>query len=410
MVLNYIWILFFLIAFVVSIVRLIFFQEYDIFNQIIKSLFDSAATGFDISLGMTGILTLWMGLMRIAEKGGIINLFTKIIGPFFSRLFPEIPKGHPAFGSIMLNYSANMLGLDNAATPMGLKAMEQLQEANPNKETASNAQIMFLVLNTAGMTLIPLTIMVYRAQLGATNPADVFIPCVLSTFISAIVGMVVVSIVQKIDLLNRFILLYLAVVGVLISVLVWYVSGLSQLQMAKFSSLMSNLILFTLIAFFIFVGMIRKINVFDAFIEGAKDGFNVAIKIIPFLIAMLCAIAVFRAAGGMDFIMEALTSFLNWVGVNADFVPALPTALMKPLSGTGSRGLMIDAMTQYGPDSFVGRLVCVIQGATDTTFYIIAVYFGSVGIKNIRYTILCGLIADFSGIIAAIILSYLFFK
>jgi len=409
MALNYIWVFFFVLAFVVGLIKLIFFGDMEVFPAMINSTFDMAKTGFDISLGLTGVLTLWLGIMKIGEKGGIIKVFSRLIGPFFNRLFPELPKDHPAHGSIMMNLAANMLGLDNAATPMGLKAMTQMQEANPVKDRASNAQIMFLVLNTSGLTIIPISIMVYRAQLGAVNPSDIFIPILLATYFSTITGLIAVSVMQKIKLWDKVILMYLGGMTAFIVAIIMYFSSIEKEQIAIISRVVSNVFLFSVIIAFILLAFIRKVNVYESFIEGAKDGFNIAIKIIPYLIAILVAIGVFRASGAMDMLIQSVEKLCVLLGVNGDFIPALPTALMKPLSGSGARGMMVDAMTQYGADSFVGRMTSVLQGATDTTFYIIAVYFGAVGIKNTRYAITCGLIADFAGIIAAIGIAYLFF-
>ncbi|WP_372641134.1 nucleoside recognition domain-containing protein [Ancylomarina sp.] len=409
MALNYIWVFFFVLAFVVGLIKLIFFGDMEVFPAMINSTFDMAKTGFDISLGLTGVLTLWLGIMKIGERGGIIRVFSRLIGPFFNRLFPELPKDHPAHGSIMMNLAANMLGLDNAATPMGLKAMTQMQDVNPVKDTASNAQIMFLVLNTSGLTIIPISIMVYRAQLGAVNPSDIFIPILLATYFSTITGLIAVAVMQKIKLWDKVILLYLGGMTAFIIALIVYFSSIEKEQIAIISRVVSNVFLFSVIVAFILLAFIRKVNVYESFIEGAKDGFNIAVKIIPYLIAILVAIGVFRASGAMDMFIQAVEKLCVMLGVNGEFIPALPTALMKPLSGSGARGMMVDAMSQYGADSFVGRMTSVLQGATDTTFYIIAVYFGAVGIKNTRYAITCGLIADLAGIIAAIGISYLFF-
>jgi len=409
MVLNYIWIAFFLIGFVFALAQLIFNGDTDIFNRLIDSTFASAKTGFEISLGLTGVLTLWMGLMRVGEKGGAVTGLSKAIGPLFRKLFPSLPKDSPAYGSMMLNVAANMLGLDNAATPMGLKAMKEMQDVNPNKEVASDAQIMFLVLNASGLTIIPVSIMVYRAQLGAANPADIFIPILIATFFSTIAGLISVAIAQKINLLNRVVLAYLGGLTAIIGGLVWYFSSLPQEKITAVSTFAANFTLFTIIISFIVLAMIRKVNVYDAFIEGAKEGFATAIKIIPFLVAILVGIGIFRASGAMDMLVDGIASLVAWMGFDTRFADALPTAFMKPLSGSGSRGLMIDAMTTHGADSFVGRLACTFQGATDTTFYILAVYFGSVGIKNSRYAVVCGLIADLAGTIAAIMVAYLFF-
>lgn len=409
MVLNYIWIAFFLIGFVFALVQLIFMGNIEIFNELVNSTFDNARTGFEISLGLTGVLTLWMGLMKIGEKGGMIRLMSKLIGPFFSRIFPDLPRNHPAYGSIMMNIAANMLGLDNAATPVGLKAMKEMQDTNPNPDTASNPMIMFLVLNTSGLTIIPISIMVYRAQLGAANPSDIFLPILLATFFSTLAGLISVAVMQKINLFDRVVLAYVGgMTAVIAGLIVWF-SSMDQEQIMTVSTLIANMTLFSVIIFFIVLAVKNRVNVYDSFIEGAKEGFNIAIKIIPFLVAILVAIGVFRASGAMDFLISGIGKFFSLMGFDTQFVDALPTALMKPLSGSGSRGLMIDAMNTYGADSFVGRLSSTVQGATDTTFYVIAVYFGSVGIKNTRYAVTCGLIADFTGIIAAILLGYLFF-
>ncbi|WP_207431144.1 nucleoside recognition domain-containing protein [Sabulibacter ruber] len=409
MVLNYLWVAFFLIAFCIALFKLIFFQDVEVFQKIVASTFDSAKTGFEISLGLTGVMTLWLGLMKVGERGGIVAIFAKAVGPFFNRLFPEIPKNHPVFGSILMNFSANMLGLDNAATPLGLKAMQELQELNPDKETASNAQIMFLVLNTAGLTLIPISVLVFRAQMGSVDPSAVFIPILLGTFFSLLGGLIAVAIYQRINLLDKVVLLYLGTLGLLIGGLIYYFSTITQERIATISSVASNIILFSVIISFITLALVRKVNVYEAFIEGAKDGFGVAVSIIPYLVAMLVAIGVFRASGALDILVNGIGSLFGWLGFNTDFVPALPVALMKPLSGSGARGLMVDAMKTYGVDSFVGNVAAVIQGSTETTFYILAVYFGSVGVKKTRYAVTCGLIADLIGIIAAIWLAYLFF-
>ncbi len=409
MALNYIWIGFFLIAFVTGLIKLIFFGDMEVFPGMMSSTFDMAKTGFELSLGLTGVLTLWMGIMKIGEKGGIVRIFSRIIGPFFQKLFPELGKNHPATGSIMMNIAANMLGLDNAATPMGLKAMDEMQKTNKTKDTASNAQIMFLVLNTSGLTLIPISIMVYRAQMGAADPSDIFIPIMLATFFSTLAGLISVSIYQKINLLNKVVLAYIGSITAIIVGFIYYLSGLEKEQIGVISSQLSNIILFVVIISFILLAIRKKVNVYDAFIEGAKDGFKIAIKIIPFLVAILVAIGVFRSSGAMDYLVGGIAFIFKTMGVNTDFVEALPTALMKPLSGSGARGMMVEAMNAHGVDSFVGKLASTVQGVTDTTFYIIAVYFGSVGIKNTRYAVTCGLIADFAGIIAAIFIGYLFF-
>jgi spore maturation protein SpmA len=409
MALNYIWIAFFIIAFVVGLFRLIVYGDMEVFPNMVNGTFDSAKTGFEISLGLTGVLTLWMGLMKIGEMGGIVKVFSRIVGPFFARLFPDLPKNHPATGSIMMNFAANMLGLDNAATPLGLKAMKEMQETNSQKDTASNPMIMFLVLNTSGLTIIPISIMVFRAQLGASDPSDIFIPILLATFFSTITGLIAVSIYQRINLFDRVILAYLGGISLLIFGIIFYFSGLPKEQISQISSIASNIILFSIIIFFILLGLRKKINIYETFIEGAKEGFGVAIKIIPFLIAILVAIGAFRASGAMDLLIEGIRTGFTAMGIDTSFVDALPTAFMKPLSGSGARGMMVDAMKTFGADSFAGRCACIVQGSADTTFYILAVYFGSVGIKKTRYALGCGLLADFAGIVAAIFIAYLFF-
>ena len=409
MALNYVWIAFFLIGFVFALVQLIFAGNTQIFTDMVDAIFSNAKSGFEISLGLTGVLTMWLGLMKIGEKGGVVRILSRLIGPFFRKLFPELPRDHPAYGSIMLNIAANMLGLDNAATPMGLKAMKEMQEVNPVKDTASNSQIMFLVLNASGLTIIPVSIMVYRAQLGAVNPADVFIPILIATFFSTLVGLISVALFQKINLFDKVILAYLGGLTAIIIGIIFYFSNLPKESIARISTFTANFILILIIVTFILLAFIRKINVYDAFIEGAKEGFGIAIKIIPFLIAILVAIGVFRTSGAMGFIITGIEKLFAAMGFDTQFTGALPTAFMKPLSGSGARGLMIDAMKTYGADSFVGRLSCTVQGAADTTFYIIAVYFGSVGIKKTRYALGCGLLADLAGLIAAILVAYLFF-
>lgn len=409
MVLNYIWISFFLVAFVVALVKLIFFGDMNVFTDIMNSTYDSARTGFEISLGLTGILSLWLGVMKIGERGGMVELFSRAVAPLFSKLFPDIPKNHPASGSILMNISANMLGLDNAATPFGLKAMQELQEINPKKDQASNPMIMFLVLNASGLTLIPVTVMVYRAQLGAANPADVFIPIMIATFSSTLVGMVAVCLKQGINIFSRAILGFLLAMIGLIAGTVLLFQSMPQEQVNIFSSLIANIILFGIIVLFITKALRRKINIFDAFIDGAKEGFKTAVTIIPFLIAILVGIGVFRASGAMDFLMEGLRDLVALTGSDTRWVDGMPTALMKPLSGSGARGMMIDTMQAFGADSFAGRLSSVMQGATDTTFYIVAVYYGAVNIKNSRYTVPIALLADLCSILAAIFVAYLFF-
>lgn len=409
MVLNYIWIAFFLIAFVVAIGKLVIGGDTTVFTEIINASFASAKTGFEISLGLTGILSLWLGIMKIGEKGGVIQAFARLAAPVFSKLFPDIPRDHPVTGSIFMNLSANLLGLDNAATPMGLKAMQQLQELNPNKESASNSMVMFLCINASGLTLIPITIMMYRAQLGAANPSDVFLPIMLATFTSTLVAILAVCVRQKINILQRNLILFFGGLGLFIGGLVWLFNSMEQEQVSLYSTLFANTLLFTIICGFIISGMRKKINVYDAFIEGAKEGFQTAITIIPYLVAILVGIGVFRASGAMDFIIQGVRFGIASIGLNTDFVEALPTMLMKPLSGSGARGMMLDAMNTYGADSFVGRLSSIVQGSCDTTFYVVALYYGSVGIRNTRYTVQCALLADLAGAIAAIAMAYLFF-
>lgn len=409
MVLNYIWIGFIIIAFVIALVKLIFLGDVTVFPALIDSTFASSKTAFEISLGLTGVLSLWLGIMKIGERGGVVNVLARALSPVFTRLFPDIPKGHPVTGSIFMNIAANMLGLDNAATPLGLKAMEQLQTLNPDKETATNPMIMFLVLNTSGLTLIPISIMVYRAQLGAAQPTDVFIPILLATFFSTVAGIIITSIYQRINLLNRTMLLTLGGMALVVGAIIWGFGQLDKEQMNIVSTSVANILLMTIIVAFVLAGMKHRINVYDAFVEGAKEGFTTAVRIIPYLVAILVAIGLFRASGAMDMLIDSVATLVKALGGNSDFVGALPTALMKPLSGSGARGMMVDAMTTYGADSFVGRLSCIFQGSTDTTFYILAVYFGSVGIRNMRHAVPCGLLADLAGVIAAIGIAYLFF-
>ena len=409
MVLNWIWIAFFIIAFVIALVKLVFFGDFEVFPAMMDSTFSSSKTAFEISLGLTGVLALWLGIMKIGEKGGVVNFLAKLLSPLFTKLFPDIPKGHPVTGSIFMNIAANMLGLDNAATPLGLKAMEQMQELNPKKDTATNPMIMFLVLNTSGLTLIPISILVYRAQMGAAQPTDIFIPILLATFFSTLAGIIITSLFQKINLLNRTILLTLGGAALLVATIIWGFGKLDSVLMNQVSTSVANILLMTIIIAFILAGVRKKVNVYDAFIEGAKDGFTTAVRIIPYLVAILVGIGVFRASGAMDMLIDGIRWSVDLVGVNSDFVGALPTALMKPLSGSGARGMMVDAMTTYGADSFIGRLSCIFQGSTDTTFYILAVYFGSVGIVKTRHAVTCGLLADLAGILAAIFIAYLFF-
>lgn len=409
MVLNYIWIAFFLIAFVVATGRLLLGGDTTVFTNIINSSFEAAKTGFEISIGLTGILSLWLGIMKIGEKGGVIQAFARWAAPVFSKLFPEIPKDHPVTGSIFMNLSANLLGLDNAATPMGLKAMQQLQDLNPEKERASNSMVMFLCINASGLTLIPITIMMYRAQLGAANPSDVFLPIMLTTFTSTLVAILAVCLRQGISILQRNLLLFFGGMGLLIGGLITLFHAMEQEQVSLYSTLFANMLLFTIMCGFLWSGVRKRINVYDTFIEGAKEGFQTAITIIPYLVAILVGIGVFRASGAMDFLIEGVRMGVAAVGLNTDFVEALPTMLMKPLSGSGSRGMMLDAMNTYGADSFVGRLSSIVQGSCDTTFYVVALYYGSVGVRNTRYTVQCALLADLAGAIVAVAMAYLFF-
>ena len=409
MVLNYIWIAFFIIAFVIALVKLIFMGDYEVFPEMMGPTFESSKTAFEISLGLTGVLSLWLGIMKVGEKGGMVNALARLLSPVFCKLFPDIPKGHPVTGSIFMNIAANMLGLDNAATPLGLKAMEQLQQLNTKKDTATNPMIMFLVLNTSGLTLIPVSIMVYRAQLGAAQPTDIFIPILLATFFSTMAGIIITSLYQRINLLNKVMLLTVGGMSLAVAGIIWGFGQLDKDQMNIVSTTVANILLMTIIVGFIMAGVRKKINVYDAFIEGAKEGFQTAVRIIPYLVAILVGIGVFRASGAMDMIIDVIKWTVGVLGGNTDFVGALPTALMKPLSGSGARGMMVDAMTTYGADSFVGRLSCVFQGSTDTTFYILAVYFGSVGIRYTRHAVACGLLADLAGVIAAIAICYMFF-
>lgn len=409
MVLNYIWIAFFLIAFVIAAVRLVFFGDVEVFPNIMNSTFETAKQGFEISLGLTGVLSLWMGVMKIGEKGGVVNVLARFLSPLFTRLFPDIPKNHPVYGNIFMNIAANMLGLDNAATPLGLKAMEGMQELNAKKDTATNPMIMFLVLNTSGLTLIPVSIMTYRFQCGAAQPTDIFVPILIATFIATIAGIIITALYQHINLLNRTLLLTLGGAVALIAALIGVFMQMKPEQMNAISGTAANVLLFTVIITFIVAGMRKRINVYDAFIEGAKEGFSTAVRIIPYLIAILVAIGVFRASGAMDWLIGGIRWCVELTGANADWVGALPTAIMKPLSGSGARGMMVDAMNTYGADSFIGRLSCIFQGSTDTTFYILAVYFGSIGVSRTRHAVVCGLLADLAGVVAAIGVCYLFF-
>jgi len=410
MALNYIWVGFFLIAFIVGLIKLIFFGDVEIFSTMMKALFDRSKLGFELSLGLTGILALWMGIMKIGEKGGMIQILAKLVSPLFVRLFPEVPKNHPAIGSMMMNFSANMLGLDNAATPLGLKAMKDLQELNPKKDTASNAQIMFLVLNTSGLTLIPVSILALRAMKGSVNPTDVFLPILIATYIASMAGLIYTAIIQKINLFDKVVMAYLLGSTALIGGIAYYVYYLEDPEkISTFTNLLSNLTLFGIIIAFISVAVFKKVNIYDAFIEGAKDGFNVAVTIIPYLVAMLAAIGVFTASGAMDYVLDAFRFLFAHIGVDTRFVDGLPTAFMKPLTGGGARAAMVESWVTHGVDSFVGHLTSILQGSTETTFYVLAVYFGSVGIKKTRYAATAGIIADIAGIIAAIFITYLFF-
>ena len=425
MVLNYIWIGFFLVGFLVAIIRVTgyyfrdFFAEYlniifdradlEVFTAIVNNTFVMAEESVKISIYLIGIITLWLGIMKIGERGGAVNSLSKLVTPFFRKIYPDIPKDHPAMGSILMNFCANKLGLDNAATPLGLKAMKELQEINTKKDTASNSQIMFIVLNTSALTIVPISIMAIRAAKGAKDPTDVFVPLLLATYFSTLAGLLAVSIIQKINLLNKVVLSYVGGITLFIALVIWRLNSLDQPYVEVISRLAGNFILFLFIILFIWAGLRKKINIYESFIEGAKEGFGVAIKIIPYLVAMLVAIGVFRASGAMDFFIGGLGKFFSWLGVNTDFIPALPTAFMKPLSGSGARGLMVEAMITYGPDSFVGRLASTFQGSTETTFYTLAVYYGAVNIRKTRYTVTCGLIADLAGIVAAIFIAYLFF-
>ncbi len=410
MVLNYIWIAFFLIAFVVAVCKLIIGGDTEIFTDIINASFNSATSGFEIALGLTGTLTLWLGIMKIGEKGGLIQAFARLSSPVFSKLFPEIPKNHPVTGSIFMNISANLLGLDNAATPMGLKTMQQLQELNTDKDKASNSMIMFLCINASGLTLIPITILMYRVKFGAESPSDVFLPIMLATLASTLVAVLAVCFKQRINLLQRNLLLFFGCLVIFILGFVWFFNSLDQTSLSVYSKLIANGLLFSIICGFILSGIIKKINVYDAFIEGAKEGFQTAITIIPYLVAILVGIGVFRASGAMDFIVDGIRTGVAAIGLDTKFVPGIPTMLMKPLSGSGARGMMLDAMETYGVDSFVGRLVAIVQGSTDTTFYVVALYYGSIGIRNTRYTVSCSLLGDLAGAIAAILVTYMFFS
>jgi spore maturation protein SpmA len=428
MVLNYIWIAFFLIAFVIALIKLVVFGDTEVFPTIMNSTFETSKTAFEISLGLTGMLALWLGIMKIGERGGVVNILARLLSPVFTKLFPDVPKGHPATGSIFMNIAANMLGLDNAATPLGLKAMEQLQSINNDKieqlkaekgiddeeatrlrQTATNPMIMFLVLNTSGLTLIPVSIMAYRAQQGAAQPTDVFVPILLATFFATLAGVIITSFYQRINMLNRTMLLTLGGMSVVVAAIIWGFSRMDSVLMNTVSISSASILLMTIIVGFIAAAMRKRVNVYDTFVEGAKEGFTTAVRIIPYLVAILVAIGVFRASGAMDWLIGGIKWLVGLTGSNAEFVDALPTAIMKPLSGSGARGMMVDAMTQFGADSFVGRLSCIFQGSTDTTFYILAVYFGSVGVRYTRHAVAAGLLADLAGVVAAIAIAYMFF-
>lgn len=409
MALNYIWVGFFLIAFVVALIRLIFFQDTTVFPEMMKATFDSAKTGFELSIGLTGVMTLWLGLMKIGERGGAIPILSRVVGPFFARLFPEIPRNHPATGSIIMNFSANILGLDNAATPLGLKAMKDLQEINPDKETASNAQIMFLVLNASGLTIIPLSILADRVTMGSVNPTSIFIPTLIATSFSTLAGLVYVCFRQKINLLDPILLGYLFGIVAMIGLSVWYFDSLPEADLQKQSLLFSSVIILSIIIFFIGLGIKSRVPIFETFIEGAKEGFETAVKIIPYLVAFLVAIGIFRSSGALPYIIEGIRWTVSLFTERTEFVDALPVGIMKPLSGAGARGMMIDVSKQFGPDSFVGNMASIFRGCAETTFYILALYFGSVNIRKTRYAVSGGLIADLFGILGGIFAGYLFF-
>ena len=409
MVLNYIWVAFFAIAFVIALIKLVFMGDMAVFPAIMDSTFDTAKTAFELSLGLTGVLSLWLGIMKIGEKGGLINALARMLSPVMVKLFPDIPRNHPVFGNMFMNISANMLGLDNAATPLGLKTMEGLQELNTKKDTATNPMIMFLVLNTSGLTIVPISILVYRAQMGAAQPTDVFLPILIATFAATLGGVIITSIYQKINLFNRTLILTLGGACVAVAAIIWGLTQMDKDNLNTVTTMGANLLLMVIIMLFIFAGVRKRINVYDAFVEGAKEGFQTAVRIIPYLVAMLVAIGVFRTSGAMDWLIIGLQKMFEFVGMATDWVAALPTALMKPLSGSGARGMMVDAMNTFGADSFIGRLSCIFQGSTDTTFYILAVYFGAVGISKTRHAVVCGLLADLIGIITAVLVCYLFF-
>ena len=408
MVLNYIWVTFFLVAFAFGAVRL-FMGDTTIFQQMVDATFDTSKTAFETSLGLTGVLALWLGIMKIGERAGVVNVLARMLSPVFTKLFPDIPSGHPAMGSIFMNIASNMLGLDNAATPTGLRAMQHMQELNTKKDTASNPMIMFLVLNTSGLTIIPTTILAFRASYGAQSPTDVFIPILLATAVATLAGIVITAAWQRINIFQPVLLATIAGIAAFVGLVIWGFGQMDKDTMGTITGVASNLILMGIIITFIVAGLLAKVNVYDAFIEGAKEGFTTAVRIIPYLVAILVAVGVFRASGAMSMLVDGIAWTVRQCGLDTEFVGALPTALMKPLSGSGARGLMLEAMQNYGPDSFVGRLSCIFQGSTDTTFYILAVYFGSVSIKYTRHAVACGLLADFIGVIAAIFIAYTFF-
>jgi spore maturation protein SpmA len=409
MVLNYIWVAFFLIAFIIALYKLIFEGDIEIFDRLIKSTFDQSSLAFELALHLTGAMAMWLGIMKIGEKAGIVKMLTFVFGPFFRRLFPEIPTNHPAITPIFMKLSANLLGLDNAGTPLGIKAMQEMQKLNPKKDEASNAQIMFAVLNTTGLTFIPLTVMIYRARLQAANPSDIFIPILISAAVTGIAGMILVALYQRINLFDPVLVGYLAVILGSLGLVIYYLSGLPKEKISDISKVVSNLILFSIIVFFILLALFRRVNIYESFIEGAKEGFDVAIKIIPYLVGIMIAIGVFKESGALEIITSTLKKIVIWVGLNPDFIPAMPTAFMKPLSGSGATGMMLETMNHYGVDSFQGRLVSIFQGTTDTTLYILAIYFGAVNIKKTRYAATCGLLADLIGVITAIYVTYVFY-
>jgi len=409
MALNFIWVAFFIISFVVALAKLIFLGDYAVFPALVSSTFEMSKTAFEISIWLTGVISFWSGLMKVGEQAGMVNILARLAGPFFSRLFPDVPANHPAMAPILMNFSANLLGLDNAGTPLGLKAMQELQKLNPHPTTASNAQIMFLVINTSGLTIIPITVIMYRVQLGSQHPSSVFLPILVATIASTLAGIILVALYQRIKIWDKVLLTYLGTIICLVITIMYAFQDMESKQVTEISTLVGNIVVFTAIISFIGLAVYKRINAYEAFIEGAKDGFGTAIQIIPYLVAVLVGIGLFRTSGALEEFVEMVRYIVEGFGFNSEFVAALPTALMKPLSGSGARGMMIDAMKTYGVDSFVGKLACTFQGATDTTLYIIAVYFGSVNIRDTRYAIICGLFADLVGIIVSIIVAYAFF-